>query len=446
MACVGISTIETGLDIADVIPKDTYQGDFLEVRFEYFDFFSIQIVTEQADYTTEATQRLMLDMHTELVALRNEDGSSYLVEPAPAFWLSSFITWVGAAETAEPPRSQRLTASGLVPAAEFYDYYYAWLADDSITVATITAQDFNYSCSSVVTERLTASGPVECTPGERGQITYAFVSLYLDGLGTTADFTAMIISVRAVCDKYVGLGLPNFPYGQPFTFWEQYVNIWAILLQNIVFSLAVVFLLSLALLMSPTAAGLITMTIFINVLEIAGLMGLIGVKLSAIPVVSLIMSVGIAVEFTVHLVLAYLDAVFDNTEGKAYAEGSVYRGRAAGVEAALTVMFAPVLDGGLSTLLGVLMLAFSEYGFVRKYFFAVFFSVVLFGLINGLVLMPVLLHKVGPLPMAAPAEEVAWLAGGDDAVGEDDRRERELAQMQVVPDRPQPPAAANDDM
>jgi hypothetical protein len=61
---------------------------------------------------------------------------------------------------------------------------------------------------------------------------------------------------------------------------------------------------------------------------------------------------------------------------------------------------------GLSTLLGVLMLAFSEYGFVRKYFFAVFFAVVAFGLLNGLVLMPVLLHLFGPLPVRPAEEEV----------------------------------------
>ena len=46
-------------------------------------------------------------------------------------------------------------------------------------------------------------------------------------------------------------------------------------------------------------------------------------------------------------VLAYLDAVHEPS-----ARPSEYTGRAAGVEASLYVMFAPVLDGGLSTLLG----------------------------------------------------------------------------------------------
>lgn len=37
--------------------------------------------------------------------------------------------------------------------------------------------------------------------------------------------------------------------------------------------------------------------------ELFGMMGLIGIKLSAVPVVILIASVGIGVEFTVHVAL-----------------------------------------------------------------------------------------------------------------------------------------------
>lgn len=41
--------------------------------------------------------------------------------------------------------------------------------------------------------------------------------------------------------------------------------------------------------------------------ELFGIMGLIGIKLSAIPVVILIASVGIGVEFTVHIALVSQD-------------------------------------------------------------------------------------------------------------------------------------------
>ena len=106
----------------DVIPAGTYQGDWIEQRFKYFDFFNIEIVTEEADYAAAATQRQLLALRAELVGLTNDDGSSYIVQPAPAFWLEEFTNWVGAAEA--DGRDQRLDAEGLIPTASFYEYYY----------------------------------------------------------------------------------------------------------------------------------------------------------------------------------------------------------------------------------------------------------------------------------------------------------------------------------
>ena len=48
--------------------------------------------------------------------------------------------------------------------------------------------------------------------------------------------------------------------------------------------------------------------------ELFGIMGLIGIKLSAIPVVILIASVGIGVEFTVHIALVSFRAQRKNTK------------------------------------------------------------------------------------------------------------------------------------
>lgn len=47
--------------------------------------------------------------------------------------------------------------------------------------------------------------------------------------------------------------------------------------------------------------------------ELFGIMGLIGIKLSAIPVVILIASVGIGVEFTVHIALVSLHSQSKST-------------------------------------------------------------------------------------------------------------------------------------
>ncbi|XP_010724129.1 protein patched homolog 1-like [Meleagris gallopavo] len=117
--------------------------------------------------------------------------------------------------------------------------------------------------------------------------------------------------------------------------------------------------------------------------ELFGMMGLIGIKLSAVPVVILIASVGIGVEFTVHVALAFLTAIGDKNRRAVLA---------------LEHMFAPVLDGAVSTLLGVLMLAGSEFDFIVRYFFAVLAILTILGVLNGLVLLPVLLSFFGPYP------------------------------------------------
>ena len=71
------------------------------------------------------------------------------------------------------------------------------------------------------------------------------------------------------------------------------------------------------------------------------------------------------------------------------------------VVAALKSMGASVLVGGLSTLLGVLPLAFSTSELMRTVFVA-FAGMVVLGVSHGLVVLPVILSIVGP---TAPMKE-----------------------------------------
>lgn len=115
--------------------------------------------------------------------------------------------------------------------------------------------------------------------------------------------------------------------------------------------------------------------------ELGGFMGLFGVKMNPISAVTLITAVGIGVEFTAHVVLAFLTSLGTREER---------------MHACLEHMFIPVVHGVLSTLLGILMLAFSEFDFVFKYFFVVMSALILLGMFNGLAMLPVMLSLVGP--------------------------------------------------
>lgn len=115
--------------------------------------------------------------------------------------------------------------------------------------------------------------------------------------------------------------------------------------------------------------------------ELAGFMGIFSVKLNPISAVTLITAVGIGVEFTAHVVLAYLTSLGTRDER---------------TRSCLSHMFTPVVHGGLSTLLGIIMLAFSEFDFVVKYFFVVLSVLIFIGMFNGLVMLPVMLSLIGP--------------------------------------------------
>merc|ERR1711871_596998 len=148
------------------------------------------------------------------------------------------------------------------------------------------------------------------------------------------------------------------------------------MLQSLAGSISIVGLIAFLILGSPFLATLLLAFIILIVYEVYGFFGIIGIKLSALPVVSLVTAVGLAVEFCAHFLIAY------SMNGKE--ESNLER-----VRKSLEEVFLAVLDGGLSTILGISMLALSPFGFVVKYFFGVYLAVVAIGLFNGLLLLPV---------------------------------------------------------
>ena len=107
--------------------------------------------------------------------------------------------------------------------------------------------------------------------------------------------------VREICDKYSDDGLPNYPSGVPFTFWEQYIWLGRQILIAISISLGVTLIAMATMLFNIWAAAVVVLVLIMITVEVYGFMGLAGIKLSAVPAVTLILSVGVGVEFTVHM-------------------------------------------------------------------------------------------------------------------------------------------------
>uniref|UniRef100_A0AAY4A849 SSD domain-containing protein n=1 Tax=Denticeps clupeoides TaxID=299321 RepID=A0AAY4A849_9TELE len=422
----GTTRVRDGLELTDIVPRETREYDFLGAQFKYFSFYNMYVVTQRADYAK--MQRVLYDLHRRFQSvryvLREADGQ------LPRMWLHFFRDWLQGLQQAfdhdweagritqasfrngsddavlaykllvqtgrrdrpinynQVMRQRLVDTDGIINPGAFYIYLSAWVSNDPVAYAASQANirphppEWLHDRTDMMPDTwlsIPAAEPIE----------YAQFPFYLNGLRETPQFVEAIESVRAICSNYSRQGLPSYPSGYPFLFWEQYVGLRHWMLLSISVVLACTFLVCAILLLNPWTAGIIVLVLSLMTVELFGMMGLIGIKLSAVPVVILIASVGIGVEFTVHVALAFLTAIGD-------------RNRRAVM--ALEHMFAPVLDGAFSTLLGVLMLAGSEFDFIVRYFFAVLAILTVLGALNGLVLLPVLLSYFGPYPEVSPVD------------------------------------------
>ncbi|XP_057404953.1 protein patched homolog 1 isoform X2 [Balaenoptera acutorostrata] len=421
----GTTRVRDGLDLTDIVPRETREYDFIAAQFKYFSFYNMYIVTQKADYPN--IQHLLYDLH------KSFSNVKYVMleenKQLPKMWLHYFRDWLQGLQDAfdsdwetgkimpnnykngsddgvlaykllvqtgsrdKPIDISQLTkrrlvdADGIINPNAFYIYLTAWVSNDPVAYAASQANirphrpEWVHDKADYMPEtrlRIPAAEPIE----------YAQFPFYLNGLRDTSDFVEAIEKVRTICNNYTSLGLSSYPNGYPFLFWEQYIGLRHWLLLSISVVLACTFLVCAVFLLNPWTAGIIVTVLALMTVELFGMMGLIGIKLSAVPVVILIASVGIGVEFTVHVALAFLTAIGDKNRRAVLA---------------LEHMFAPVLDGAVSTLLGVLMLAGSEFDFIVRYFFAVLAILTILGVLNGLVLLPVLLSFFGPYPEVSPA-------------------------------------------
>ncbi|RUS80143.1 hypothetical protein EGW08_012100 [Elysia chlorotica] len=186
-----------------------------------------------------------------------------------------------------------------------------------------------------------------------------------------------------------------FAYSSAYLIYETNKVIRDELYRNIGLALIAIFVVTLILIAHFRTSVLVLCTVISTLVEVAGTMYFWGLTIDTVTSIILIVSVGLSVDYSAHI-----GHMFMTISGS-----KQYR-----ATETVSEMGPAVFYGGFSTFLAFSLLIFSD-GYIFTTFFEINFLVVLYGVFNGLVLLPILLSWFGP-PSHAPANKVGTVNGG----------------------------------
>ncbi|KAM6134318.1 patched domain-containing protein 3-like [Pterocles gutturalis] len=174
--------------------------------------------------------------------------------------------------------------------------------------------------------------------------------------------------------------VPLMVYHPAFIYYDQYLVIVQNTLQNVLIAAGAMLLVSLLLIPNPLCCLWVTFAIASVIAGVAAFMTFWNVNLDSISMINLVICIGFSVDFSAHISYAFV------ASGKASANERAID--------ALSLLGYPVLQGAVSTILGVVILAAAK-AYIYRTFFKIMFLVTLFGALHGLVFIPVFLTFFG---------------------------------------------------
>ncbi|XP_067108300.1 patched domain-containing protein 3-like [Osmerus mordax] len=192
-------------------------------------------------------------------------------------------------------------------------------------------------------------------------------------ISTAIDEMNMLNNLRDTAKR---CHVPLLVYHPAFIYHDQYAVIVSNTIQNIGVTTAVMLLISLLLIPNPLCCLWVTFSIASVIAGVTGFMALWDVNLDTISMIILVVCIGFSVDFSAHISYAFVSSNKPSANEKA-------------VEALFHLGY-PILQGAVSTILGVVVLSASK-NYIFRTFFKIMFLVIFFGLFHGIMFIPVFL-------------------------------------------------------
>ncbi|XP_042353361.1 patched domain-containing protein 3 [Plectropomus leopardus] len=187
----------------------------------------------------------------------------------------------------------------------------------------------------------------------------------------------MMIRLRRIAEE---CPVELLVYHPAFIYFDQYTVIQDNTIQTILVAVVVMLVVSLILIPNPLCSLWVAFAVVSVIVGVTGFMALWGVNLDSISMINLVMCIGFSVDFSSHISYAFVSSSKSDVNEKA--------------ADALARLGYPIFQGAMSTILGVVVLSVSG-SYIFRTFFKIVFLVIAFGLLHGLVFIPVFLTLFG---------------------------------------------------
>lgn len=182
----------------------------------------------------------------------------------------------------------------------------------------------------------------------------------------------------------------TYSFDQKFLDYETYVTFKSEAILNVCLALAAVFVVIMIVTANFTVTCFILLCVALVDLFLLGLLTFWNITFNSVTVVNNVIAIGLAVDYSAHIGHAYLmieppEHLTSNHEKR------VFKARGA-----LGSMGASVFHGAFSTFLAIIVLSPSK-SYIFISFFKMWFGIIVFGVANGFIFLPVLLSLCGPL-------------------------------------------------
>lgn len=370
LSIYGSTKLGEGLPLGDLAPDDHYLKRFFnrdEETFRKDANIIAQMYFRNIEFSNPENQAKMLD------ARQMSFESEYLSEEASPGrnWLTVLVDY---AREENPDAVVTVGDYELIAEADFYTLLRAWLKtnegktfEDDMVFEDDEKRDKIMSSRIPIAERQ--------RNGEYSFNRLASISIY----GVEDDINSELFPDQPYPNDITQRVCFIFEYN--FLFFEQDRVMLSELLTNLGLALLGVFVVTLVLLVHPIAALLVALAVLCVDLFLFGELWMFNLRLNTVSVVNLVMAVGLAADYAIHIVHKFL-----SVDGESRKE-----------RMAITMcdIGQAVVQGGMTTMVSVIPLAFAS-SQVFRIFFAMIFGTALFGLIMGMIIVPIVLTWIGP--------------------------------------------------